>query len=47
MCDLAYHGGLRSREKAECQAARQEIIQVCEEDINLVAAAKDLLEANQ
>jgi HEAT repeat protein len=46
ICDLAYHGGLRSREKPAYQAALQKIILVCEKDKNLTARAKDLLEAN-
>ncbi len=46
ICELAHHGGLRSSEKEEYQAALRKVIQVCGEDQNLTARAKDLLEAN-
>lgn len=46
LCELAHHGGLRSGEKEEYEAALRKVIQVCEQDTNLTARAKDLLEAN-
>lgn len=47
ICDLAHHGGLRSREKAEYQAALKKIIEVCEKDKGLVSRAKEELEVNK
>jgi HEAT repeat protein len=47
ICDLAHHGGLKSREKAEYQTALKKIIEVCEKDKGLVNRAKEELEANK